>query len=677
MTTTSPSEEIPPSDSLPITAVTLFASGVAHIVREGQAKAGETTIDLTIRTTQVNDLLKSLTLLDPEGEARAVTYPSRDPISRALQSFAVDVTENIGRADLLKKLRGAEATVQTISDETMTGRIVGVETREEALDGRITSIETLILLTDEGVSATALDKIRILHLTNERLNREFREALTLLASRDDDARRQITLRFAGEKTRKVRAAYIVEAPVWKATYRLALADGERPYLQGWAIIENVTDEDWNNVEMGLISGRPISFVQDLYQPLYIHRPVVASDIIASPYPQTHEGDRNEPVMEESEEVNVMSERAGEERFIMGKSARMERGLNLAMSPMSAAIPLSDVSDMSDMRNSVSAQANGQSAGELFEYHITSPVTLPRQQAAMIPLLAGDWGGEKLSLYNADTDARFPLNAVRLKNESALHLKGGPVTVFDAGAYAGDARMTDIPPGDERLLTYAVDLTIEGERQETISTGSATFTIKQGVLIQKRSQRLKTIYTLKSKAKTKRVVLVEHPFQALWTLTEPVTPTERTADLYRFAITLEPGERKTLTVAVERPIEETMGLFDSYLNGLIAYVNNGTLPEKLRNTLRGVTERRQLLDRNEALSRSVEEERETIHREQERIRGNMAALDRNSALYRRYVGELDKQETRLAELTNQSERLRNERQVQLQDLQKYIDALEIN
>src|SRR5207248_1522077 len=100
---------------------------------------------------------------------------------------------------------------------------------------------------------------------------------------------------------------------------------------------------------------------------------------------------------------------------------------------------------------VEAQAAGQSAGELFAYNITTPVTLPRQQAAMIPVVAQDVEGEKVSIYNADTGARYPLNAIRLRNTSGLHLKGGPVTLFDEGVYAGDAKMEDIPPGDSRLI----------------------------------------------------------------------------------------------------------------------------------------------------------------------------------------------------------------------------------
>ena len=81
--------------------------------------------------------------------------------------------------------------------------------------------------------------------------------------------------------------YIQESPVWKTSYRLVLKDGEEPFLQGWAIVENTTEDDWNDVQLTLVSGRPISFLMDLYQPLYVTRPAVEPESFASLRPQTY------------------------------------------------------------------------------------------------------------------------------------------------------------------------------------------------------------------------------------------------------------------------------------------------------------------------------------------------------------------------------------------------------
>ena len=155
----------------------------------------------------------------------------------------------------------------------------------------------------------------------------------------------------------------------------------------------------------------------------------------------------------------------------------------------------------DAKKSVSGMASGEKAGELFQYSIAAPLTLPRQQSAMIPVIARDIEAEKVLLFNADSGVRFPLNAVRVRNNTTMHLKGGPVTLFDAGVYAGDARMEDVPPGDSRLLSYAVDLSVEGERQGPADDSVETaFSLKRGVLTIARRERVETTYTLKSQSR---------------------------------------------------------------------------------------------------------------------------------------------------------------------------------
>jgi small nuclear ribonucleoprotein (snRNP)-like protein len=674
------------ADTLPVRAVTLFTSGVSYTLREGQVPAGDASVTLTFRTAQINDILKSMVLLDEAGGVQAATYPSRDPVGRTLQSFAVDVTDNRSRADMLRQLRGAPVRVQTQGGETVEGRIVGVETRAEVLltEQRTVTTETLTVLGDDGLAAVTLDRVRLIRLLDARLDREFREALVVLASGSDDNRRPVTLRFSGEQERSVRVGYVSEAPVWKVSYRLVLDDPEgtdggnvaaKPYLQGWALVENTSDDDWSEVQLSLVSGRPVSFIQDLYQPLYIPRPVVAPDVNASPYPQTHGG-----TLEEQDLSNPFGE--GTPVAAGGAVVNMKR--SRAAAPAAASRPqllekfekLESRDITSEARQSVRSQAQGQGAGELFEYHIGPPVTLPRQQAAMIPIVTEDVDGEKLSLYNPhNSDGRFPWNAVRLRNNTPLHLKGGPVTVFDGGVYAGDARIEDIPPGDSRLLTYAVDLTVEGERQESESQGETTLTIRRGVLSLTRSVRQHTEYMLKSRAKTARRVLIEHPFLAHLTLAEPTAPLERTANWYRFAVSLAPGETAGLNVVTEHPVSQTLALLNSDLNALVVHTNK-KVPQAVREALNGVVERRHRIAGLDTAAHDRDRERTAIHEEQERIRANMTALDRDTPLYRRYLEELDQQETRLQSLRGEAERLRAEAQTLTNELRAYIDALEI-
>jgi hypothetical protein len=296
---------------------------------------------------------------------------------------------------------------------------------------------------------------------------------------------------------------------------------------------------------------------------------------------------------------------------------------------------------------------------------------------MIPVVAGDVEGEKLSLYNpAEAGSRFPQNAVRLKNTTGLHLKGGPVTLFDGGAYAGDARMEDIPPGDSRLLTYAVDLAIEGDQQQATDKTSVTLTIRRGVLTVTVRERRETRYTLKSKAARPRQVLIEHPFDPDWTLISPAVPQERAAEWYRFGVRVAPGATETLTVVTEQPRSQTFALLKSDTGILTYYVDNGTAPPEIRSALAEVVRRRARIQEARARADASKSETEAIGREQERIRNNMAALDQNSALYGRYVDELDKQETRIQILREDAQRLRDEAAASEADLRAYLDTLDL-
>src|SRR5207245_3009607 len=133
-------------------------------------------------------------------------------------------------------------------------------------------------------------QVQQIKLLDPVLDGELRKALELLATSHDSQRKPVVLAFTGKGKRAVRVGYILETPVWKTSYRLALDPKEKPFLQGWAVVENTTDEDWKNVSLALVSGRPISFIQDLYQPLYATRPVVVPELFASLRPPTYEGD---------------------------------------------------------------------------------------------------------------------------------------------------------------------------------------------------------------------------------------------------------------------------------------------------------------------------------------------------------------------------------------------------
>jgi hypothetical protein len=677
-----PTSPVPPSP-LPVARITLFNSGVSYTERAGQVE-GDATVPLTFRTAQINDILKSMVLLDAGGKVQPAVYAAKDPVSHALRSFAIDVTQNLDLRTVLDRLRGVLIRVD-VRGKAVTGRLAGVEQRQNPRDAR-QPMETLAnLLTDRGLVSVAVQVGGQVRILDERLDQEFRDALALLATGNDEQRRQVTLRFAGQGKRQVRVGYVTEAPLWKMSYRLVLGGkgDAKPYLQGWAHVENTSDDDWDGVSLSLVAGRPISFIQDLYQPLYLPRPTVAPDVVASPLPQTHGSNLQEelkrrPAATPAEpSMNAPAGPGGSGGMGgFGGGETLGRSAGKATASMYRRDMAESLADAA--AGSVEAAAAGQEAGELFRYDISSPVTLPRQQAAMIPVVAGGIEATKVSIFNADTGPRYPLNAVRITNGTGLHLKGGPLTLFDEETYAGDGKMEDVPKGDTRYISYAVDLTIEGDRRDPGgSSEEVTSFLRRGVLTCTRTETRRTEYTLKSRAEKARTVIVEQPILPEFTLAEPKEPSERTSDRYRFTVTLEPGKSQTLKVVETRPVSEVVGILDAPIDQLTLWISRPSVGLKLKAALEKIIAARAHVRDLQAQAAGKDEEIKGITADQDRVRQNMQQLDRNSDLYKRYVKQLDEQETRMQTLRTEAAALRKQATEADQALRAEIDALSID
>src|SRR4051812_40124409 len=286
--------DLKPAVSLPISQVILFNSGVGHFTRSGEVE-GDARVDLSFPEPDINDLIKSMTLRDlsPTGRVAAVTYDSHDPIDRTLASFAINLNNSPSLAQILTQARGEQVEVTLANTATqpgsLTGKIIGVEQQQQPSKEGTVPVSVLNLWCAEGVRAVKLTEVQRLRFANPVLENEVRRALETLALSHDSQKKAVSLHFAGEGKRRVQVGYVVENPIWKTSYRLVLGKDGKPFLQGWAVVENTSDDDWNGVRMALISGRPISFQMDLYQPLYVPRPVVEPELFASLRPPTYSG----------------------------------------------------------------------------------------------------------------------------------------------------------------------------------------------------------------------------------------------------------------------------------------------------------------------------------------------------------------------------------------------------
>lgn len=255
--TSRPASSAITTTDVPVTKVFLFSSGVGYFEHAGLIR-GNSFTELRFKTSQINDILKSIVLQDQDGgKVGAITYPSQDPLAKTLKSFQVDITQNPSLAQLLNQLRGAGVTIQSQA-EKLTGTILGVEMRRRASEkGEPSDAPVLNLLTGATIRAVELQAISNLSLDDPQLEDELTKALAALVQARDQDKKPVTISFTGSGERHVRVGYVVETPIWKTSYRLLLDDkGNSGRLQGWAIVENQTESDWNGVSLSLVSGRP-------------------------------------------------------------------------------------------------------------------------------------------------------------------------------------------------------------------------------------------------------------------------------------------------------------------------------------------------------------------------------------------------------------------------------------
>ena len=267
----------------------LYSSGVGYFQHDGTVN-NRTQLDLRLHANQINDMLKSLVVQDfGGGKISTVTYGSRDPVTKTLSSFGINLNGNPTLGQILTQVRGEP--VEVTAPNPIVGTLLGVEKKTESIgegsQHRVIEQEYVTLLTEDGFRSLSLANVQRIKLTNPALNAELHQALATLATNHDAQKKIVSITFDGSGSRQARVAYLTETPVWKTTYRLVLDEDKAPYLQGWAIVENQTSQDWNNVTLSLVSGRPISFTMDLYQPLYNPRPVVQPELYANLKPQTY------------------------------------------------------------------------------------------------------------------------------------------------------------------------------------------------------------------------------------------------------------------------------------------------------------------------------------------------------------------------------------------------------
>src|SRR6185312_3282963 len=284
------------SQSLPVSRVILYSNGVAYIERRGKV-TGHAEISFSFKQSQVDDVLKSMVVLDlGQGRIGAVSYNSSAPPSARLAEipFSIasgsDGNSNGGLAGVLRQLQGARVVITTAT-RLATGSILTVEERKSQIDAsKPPVISHALVIASDGGDLTSFDlvDVRSIKLVDEGAKRDVSEFASASASARRRDAKTIVVTSDGAGTREMLVSYTIAAPIWKTTYRVVLDQTGKPFFQGWAIVDNVGDEDWNNISLSLVSGTPVSFIQPIQKPFYRYRPVVPMSGDLKLEPQVYE-----------------------------------------------------------------------------------------------------------------------------------------------------------------------------------------------------------------------------------------------------------------------------------------------------------------------------------------------------------------------------------------------------
>ena len=664
--------ELKTASTLPISRVILFSSGVAHFNRSAEVE-GDARIDLTFPEQDINDLIKSMTLQDfsEKGRVSAVTYDSHEPIDRTLKSFAINLNGNPTFANILTQARGEKVEVVLQQNAvgqpgTLTGSIIGVE-KQKVTDGKNGQVDAdvLNLWCAEGVRSVKLSEVQRLRFQNPVIENEFRRALETLALSHDTQKKAVSLHFTGEGKRKVQVGYVTEAPIWKTSYRLVLDKKDKPYLQGWAVVENPTDEDWNQVEMSLVSGRPISFRMDLYNPLFISRPLVEPELFASLRPPTYSG-----AMAKSEAgpggLNGLADAAAAPQMAAWGKAAESAKADRQGAAMRGMVPADeqrarreyaeqvgkDLNKRMDLGQSVGSVATASALGDYFQYVIDVPVNLGRQKSALLPIINKDVDATRVSIYNPTVQAKHPLLGLKFKNSTGMNLSQGPITVFEGSTYAGDTRVLDLQPNEERLVSYAIDLGTEvavknGNNSSKITKVKAV----KGVVYTETLIREEKVYDISNRSDFDRTVLIEHPNRKGqgFTFKGDNKPAEEAANVFRFSVPVTSKKDLSYSVVEERNQGATITLSNNNDDQIRFFISLNETSPALKQRLNEALTMKATWDDVRREITNINTGVQTITTDQNRIRQNLREVPKDSEAYTRYLKKFDDQEKEMDDL----------------------------
>lgn len=627
-----------------ITRVLLYKNGMAYIVRSGQITAP---VSLTFHPEDMNDVLKSFTAWNPDtGALYSTGYTTGIPSSHALSRFPFDLSNAAtGLGGFLVQVKGADVKLDN-NGKNLEGKLVTVQQTDHTTAPQTSSSDyrLTILMKDSSLQSVWLSDIRSVEFADPQLREQLRSYLDVLASGRQDVTREVTV-YPVPAAGPIQVAYLQQFPLWKTSYRIDLGakDGK---IQGWAQIDNPTGESWDNVTVSLLSGAPVSFIMNLYDPLYTNRstvPVPGGQVAA---PRQYESAVNVvldglSVQQERFELPRPSPQAAARAAAPGAGGG--RGGGGVVGGVVGGIVGGPAPASLAFQQATSTQVE-----DFFEYQFPFPVRLASRQSALLPFLQKTMNIERLSIFNARSDRGNPRLGARLENNTDVPLEAGPVTFFQDTRYTGEAVLDYLPRGEKRLVSYGLDYDIQvSSKAQSQPQNTTRVTVNKGIAVVYFESTLTTTYEIRNKGTDKKTLVVEHPRVGDRKL-KGVEPFETTDGFYRFRVALNPGQSTEFAVPEIVSQQTTVVLQNLTRQQLVLFSGRET-PAAVREKLGQIVDIQEQIAAMRADLNTTQSGIDVHFRDQDRLRENLKALrdtSEDQQLRTRYLDQLKKQEDQI-------------------------------
>jgi len=709
--------------------VVLYRNGVGYFERAGDVEGD--VLRIKVRRDQVNDLLKSLTVIDRKsGQAVSVSMPL-DPQSWANAALSTLGPGRGSLAEVLDGLRGTEVILRTTIGR-IRGRIVMVERTVNEPDpaARIpppSSEETptidhkVTLVDGDDLSVVRLSKVSGFTLVDGDVALQLNRRLDASAGEGMFQQIEVEIRLAGAKSHDLVVSYVVEAPMWKPTYRVVLPDDEggKALLQGWAVVDNTSGEDWSQVAMSLTSGEPIAFQYDLHTP----RTVFRADLTESGVRRRAEVALGETTYDYEEEPEAMDdafgqlaeadmapsdpspslekEESAEERPRMANKKKSRKydadmadesmigGLAGAASSTRGpgAPPPPPAVDYDGLRRSTQAKARASSVAGMTRFDLSERVSVPNGSSTMVAILNDEVEAEETFLFKPggagmgyDTN---PYRVVRFKNSSPFVLEPGPLSIYAGGSFVGEGLTDTVGTGTSATIPFAVEPSIMVTSSSKYKSDEMRLIrIVRGVLEVEQFSRTETTWSVRGpRQDTGWKVLIRHDSAGSnYNLVERPGDTEDLPGAYLVPVSVAKGKTEgSVTLVEQTPSRTTMSIWDGRAVELLETLAvSAEVTPQMREKLKPIVERRTAIGRIDTEIDGLKRQQLELDQRARQTRENLEAIKKDPAA----SGLRKKLSNRLEEFTKegdaigrkvvelQSERL--EKKIELEDLIQDLD-----